>query len=483
MTRRWLQRGALAALLAAVLPGPNAGAVRSRGPDLVEAGPLLSRTVLDGNGPEAVRTRAAGPVVEWVDGPSGRTFCALRPLAASARDPEAGTSATHLLWPLFTSRRRQEERSWNAALLLWGRDADVRDPASRWSLTAFPVLALGRSTEGRDYGAVFPLGGHLEEFAGRDSIDFALFPLYAHSTQGDLETWNLLFPLIAWTRGDDESRFRIFPVYGQAREPGIRRRFILWPIWNAADYSAPQHEGYSHLLFPLYGRVHLDNQDTWYLIPPLFRYTRAGERREWAAPWPFVQIRRGGESHKTWIWPLWGIHREPGVSSGFFLWPFGRAESHERPPVTIDRRWLVPFYFDERTVRAEPETPPRVEERRVRVWPLASYHRAGDAVRFRTLELWPLAPVDAVERLYAPFWSLYQHSREDGVSRHELLWGLFRRTRGERFARTSLFPLVSWGGNADTESRRWDLLKGLVGYEQEGDERRWRLLYFITIDP
>ncbi len=470
---------AFAAALAMMAAVPFARAARTAAP-AIEAGLFYSKAAPLRNA-GAVRVRAAGPIVEHVDGASGRTFCALRPLMSLSRDPDAGSSATHILWPLFTSRRHQAERSWNSALVLRGRDADVNDPASAWSLIAFPFLAMGKTRTGHAYGAVFPLGGHLEEFAGKDAIDFALFPLYAHTRQGSLDTWNVLFPLIAWTRGDDESRFRVFPFYGQAREPGIRRRFILWPFWNATDYRAPQHEGYSHMLFPIYGRVNLDNQQTWYLIPPFFRHTRAGPVREITAPWPFVQIHRGGDSHKTWLWPIWGIHKQPGVESGFLLWPLGRYESYQRPPVTVTRRWFVPFYFDERVIRAAPESEARVEKRRVRVWPLASYSREGDDTRFRTLELWPLAPVDAVERLYAPFWTLYLHERRGKTVSDELLWGLFRRIRREGSAQTSVFPLVSWGGNDDNETKYWDVLKGFVGYEREGDARTFQFLYFIKI--
>jgi hypothetical protein len=361
-------------------------------------------------------------------------------------------------------------------LIAWGRDSDVRDPLSKWSLLVFPVLAMGRTAEGQSYGGVFPLGGRLQEVAGKDQIDFVLFPLYSYTRQKDLNTWNVLFPIISWTRAPDEGRFRVFPLYGQSHQPGIRRRFVLWPIWNQAAYTAPQAEGYSWMLFPIAGRVNLTNQQTWMAVPPFFRYTRAGEVREWMAPWPFVQVKRGGTDRLTYVWPFYGQRERPGLSSRFVLWPIGKATTTVEPKRTVSRRWVVPFYYDERQFD-RPAVPGPARARRVRIWPLATYERSDDRLQFHTLELWPASPVPAVERLYAPFWTLYTHERAGKDVTDELLWGLFRRQRGEGYAHTSVFPLVSWGGSKDNGSKRWDVLKGFVGYEREGSERSYKILY------
>jgi hypothetical protein len=467
---------AILACLALLAAGADSALATKGEPPALDAGLLVSRTT-DLWSPDTERFRAAGPVVEKIHGPSGRTFTAFRPVAASMRDPDLNESVTHVLWPLFTSRRRGDERSWNSALIAWGRDADIKDPNSQWSLLVLPILALGKTEEGHNYGGVFPLAGRLQEVAGKDVIDFVLFPLYAYTRQGDLNTWNVLFPIISWTRAPDEGRFRVFPLYGQAHEPGIRRKFVLWPLWNQATYSAPQAEGYSWMLFPIAGRVSLSNQQTWRVLPPLFRYTRAGTMREWMAPWPFVQIKRGGPDEMTYLWPLYGVRKRPTITSRFVLWPIGRSETIREPRSVLSRRWVVPFYFDERRLVRPPGESERASERRIRLWPLVTYQKADDRMEWHTLELWPAAPVPAVERLYAPFWTLYSHERSGTDVSDELLWGLFRRQRGDGYAYTSVFPLVSWGASRDNGSLRWDVLKGLVGYEREGGVRRLRILY------
>jgi hypothetical protein len=464
------------AIVGLILAGqPSAWATKGGAPAL-DAGLFMSSETPVGS-PDEERFRAAGPFVERVHAASGRRFCAFRPVVASLRDPVLDESVTHVLWPLFTSRRRGDERSWNTALIAWGRDSDILDSKSKWSLLVLPVLALGRTAEGQRYGGLFPLWGRLQEVAGKDQIDFVLFPLYSYTRQNDLNTWNILFPIISWTRAPDEGRFRVFPLYGQSHEPGVRRKFVLWPIWTQAAYTKPGQEGYAWLLFPVAGRTSMPDKQSYMVLPPFFRYTRDGNKREWMAPWPFIQVKRGGPDELTYVWPLYGKRERPYITTRFVLWPFGRSETVREPKTILSRRWVVPFYYDEkRRDRASDAASPSLE-RRIRIWPLVTYQKAGDRMEFHTLELWPAAPVPAVERLYAPFWTLYTHERAGCDVSDELLWGLFRRRRGEGYAYTSLFPLVSWGGSKDNETKRWDILKGFIGYEREGNVRRMRLLY------
>ena len=61
----------------------------------------------------------------------------------------------------------------------------------------------------------------------------------------------------------------------------------------------------------------------------------------------------------------------------------------------------------------------------------------------------------------------------------ELLWGLWRRRSGGAVSSMSAFPLVDSSGTADGQTRSWNLLRGLFGYEREGLRRSVRLLYWL----
>jgi hypothetical protein len=123
-----------------------------------------------------------------------------------------------------------------------------------------------------------------------------------------------------------------------------------------------------------------------------------------------------------------------------------------------------------------------VRERTVSVWPLVSYVRKDqDYKRVRLLNLWPFRDTAPVERNLAPLWSLVQYERTGRGAETEVLWGAARwgsRTNG--ISHGSVFPLASWSHDrvADTQ-RKWEFLKGLLGYERNESGKTWRVLYLI----
>jgi hypothetical protein len=100
----------------------------------------------------------------------------------------------------------------------------------------------------------------------------------------------------------------------------------------------------------------------------------------------------------------------------------------------------------------------------------------------RVLALWPLKHTPAVERNWAPLWSLYSRERVGDGIESELLWGLYRHQRRNDSRRLSLFPLLQSSSSRienETPLRRWSLLYGLIGYRREGLHKQFRMLYFL----
>lgn len=464
-------------LWAAGALGPQTAlALRAPAP-VCDAGWLLS-ALRDAEG--GTRVRALGPLVEWSDAEGGRTLRAVRPFAVRETDPALGHDVVDVLWPLVSVIRFGRERDWRVLLLLRAHDFDTRDRSSRWRFWLLPVLYAGRSADGRGYGAVFPIGGEIREFLGRDRIDFVLFPLYSYSTLNDLRTWNVLWPVFSLTRGDDTLRMRAFPVYGYSRRGADRRTFVMWPVWSSATYGEPGQSGYAWMLFPVCGRARLPRQQTWMVLPPLFRWTQAGSARAVNAPWPFVQLSRG-DLHKTYLWPAWGVRRQGAVQSGFALWPVCQWWRTETEGETRTRRLVVPFLIAETVATAREGGEACQTERYLKVWPVFSRAASGDRSVTRVLDLWPGKPFPPVERNLAPFWTVFRRERKGDAIESECLWGLGRRLADGDGRYTSVFPLVSWSGSRENDRRRWDLLMGLVGYQREGSRRSVRLLYFIRI--
>jgi hypothetical protein len=331
---------------------------------------------------------------------------------------------------------------------------------------------------------LFPLGGKLHEFLGRDRIVFALFPLYTYSVVDEVKTHDILWPLISRTTGDNMDRFRVFPLFGYSRvEEEWRKHFALWPIWTHTRYRYPESHGSAWILWPLLGRVNLSDQQAWMFLPPLLRFSRSAERTEVVCPWPFIQYSRG-DIDRLYVWPLWGRRIEGNQAYHFGLWPIGHHLRVRRPDHTLHRLMVLPVWYDEKRTApaAAPDAEPVVIDRYVKAWPLVSYQRDADAMLCRVPDLWPLRSTGSIERNLAPWWTLYRHCRVDDTVESELLWGLYRYRRdGADGWTVSLFPLFNTSRSvAAGGTRQWSILLGLLGHERSAYADRWRALWFLN---
>ncbi len=440
-------------------------------------GPLFSRMVdLHGD----TRFRALGPFVERAESPRGDQLRALRPLYVRAEIAESGRTHYEFVWPLAVAKEFKEQFSWRV-LTAFYLDFDRTDPDGRYRFWLLPLWFHGRNLEGDRYAALFPIAGQIDEFLGQDYIRFFFWPLWMQTAVNEVESRHLLWPIVSHTSGKGIHRFRVFPFYGYSRHRDrFEKRFILWPIWTEARYNYPTSYGSGYVLFPLYGRIRLSDESTTFVLPPFFRYSRGQRVRTVNAPWPFFQYRTG-EEQRLYFFPVWGRRTLHGNHLNHFLWPIGRYSTIQRHDTVQHGLNILPFFYSEREVTEAftEEEEPEVRSRYLKVWPLASYRRAGDLRRLRALEFWPLKQTGPVERGWAPFWTLGVRTWNEEDLDSELLWGLYRhRRRGDAHYR-SVFPLFDSSRDEAEDRREFNLLRGLVGYRREGDAMSVRLLYLL----
>lgn len=420
------------------------------------------------------RLKIAGPFFEMAQSTQGWRLVAIRPFYSEAEDPAGGRALEDYFWPLATWRKNGAEESSRYLVFFQFKHGEPK-PDQRYRFWLLPFYFEGRDASGATYRAVFPFGGTIKEFLGRDEISFVLFPIRSTSKLNDLETSNWLWPIISTTKGEGVHRHRVFPLYGRStREGAYDKRFILWPIYTEATYFYPGSSGSGFLLVPIYGHMKLENQESWWVLPPFFRYVKGNKATRLVAPWPFIQWETG-ETERLYFWPLYGRKKVGNYDRTFVVWPIFWREHNERANEQRDAWMMIPFYFHSRV--AEQGQPPK--KRYVKLWPLFSYRRDGDESKFRMLELWPIADHGAVERNWAPLWTVYSTVRVGENVDREFLWGLYRdQRRSDRARRWTLFPVWDWAREADRTE--WSFLEGLIGRERTGSAVRWRMLYFIT---
>ena len=414
------------------MPGPGA---RPGGYDI---GPLLSADhTVDGS----TRVRAAGPLVERIASEPGYEFSAVRPFYSRTADEQRDRVLQEFLWPVGMHKTLGKE-SFSRFLTAYRHDFDRTDSGSRYRTIVFPIIYSGRDSDDERYFALFPVGGTIHEFLGRDRICFVLFPLYMQSSVNEVETHDVLWPFVSWTRGDKISRTRVFPFYGESSlEDAWKKRFVMWPIWTSVRYDYEEEKGGGFILFPIYGQIQTPRQSTRMVLPPLFRWSRSDEVHEVNCPWPFVQYS-SGRVEKLYLWPLWGRRESGNERSSFLIWPIGWKRTRQNGDEVYKSLRIVPFvHYESETDHGVPPDvaasdtdaasdvsfDPDVKSRYFKLWPLMDYRREDDALRFRTLALWPAKHTAPVERNIAPLWTLYSHTRVGDESEHDVLWGLFRR--------------------------------------------------------
>lgn len=420
------------------------------------------------------RVRGMGPVYERIETPEGWYFGAVRPLLASWNHAGDEVHRREIVWPVARQTFREDNHSWRF-LLAFGENRDVNDPDSRQRIWVLPVYFQGRNAEGDTYRALFPFGGSIHHFLLWDEVSFVMFPLYVRSRVRDVEAESWVWPVFSRTEGNTVRRGRVFPFYGYSEREGVgRKEFVLWPFWTTVTYDHPRVQGRGWILFPVTGHLKTNEQESWWILPPFFRYHVGEEKNRFFGPWPFVQISQGA-TDKFYLWPLYGRKTIGETRRDFFLWPIGIHETHRGPHTHKTRTFVVPFYQSFREEDPESEA---VMRHYTKVWPLFShaYRLEGPARRTVFPDLNPFRE-GPIERNWAPFWHLYRREQVGSAVDTEVLWGLYRSVKREDSRYRSLFPLLNHKRGEDGHTV--NLLKGLIGWRREPGNNQLRLLYFF----
>ena len=441
------------------------------------------------------------PFVEFGETAAGGRVTAVRPLYSRETrvSGEEKREQTDVLWPIGSFHRMNDTLRWRF-FPAFGEDYDVNDPDSRWNFWLLPFYFQGRTHDGDDYWALFPLYGEIRDFLTLDRVRFELFPLHATYQRSDVagEAW--LWPIYRRRKGNQVDQISVFPIYGRYIHTGseeFTRHYICWPLWSDIEMRGPYARGDGFVLFPLYGQIDLDRQKTRMFIPPFFsRTTGVDGYSRLHAPWPFVQIEDSPKRTNRSFWPIagWSETADHSTSRWYGLWPIFGGETVRYGDSELSRFYANPFFYTQskratKSDDGESESPDganaateasedsAAEPCVSRVWPLYSHRSAKDGSSLtRVPELYPLGRHDSVERNWAPLWSLYLATADPAAgTRTELLWGIVswghNATGG---AHGELWPLFDFDDRP--EHTAWSLLKGFIGRDTDG---RFRFLWFF----
>ena len=406
---------------------------------------LVSIAAFMGCAPSAERAQCH----HWSIGPffeTGADVIALRPLFSrqtydtrlyGARDSEC----MDFVWPVATYHERSVDRRWWRFLIAWG-DSVSSGRDERWSFTVFPIV-FGGNEKGKGYWGVFPIWGNHPHVLIMEDWNFVLWPLYHTYTVKGVRSRAVLWPFITWREAPREG-FGLWPLFGWNHQRESDHRYVLWPMATWAWYHQDRDttgEGSSWMAWPIVGRISRERERQWLFIPPFFSGVETKDAKRIRAPWPFVELEKGVLRDRISFWPfyeqVWAYpFAKPGADSGErpppqekthrFGWKLIEDSVLENDTSKETRFSIFPFFTHEkRWVKGKDGSLTAVGSY-WRVWPFWSRAEHRGRVRSRVLDLNPIRSIDAIDRNWAPFWTLWRMDEmPDGSSCQRFLFDFF----------------------------------------------------------
>jgi hypothetical protein len=332
------------------------------------------------------------------------------------------------LWPLLYYRRPALSVLWPIGEYVAGEHVAVRPLFSIYGLRkARPVVnvlwPLCRFAPGERNYRVFPAfwgrGGGKPYFVLFPFVWYSkgdhvgLFPLFLRYTEGSARSTHVLWPVFNVKSGWGERGWRIWPFYGQYRQEGHSRRYVMWPLamsirdgdertrWLAPFYFSGRSPGAKwDLVFPVYySRTGAGGRRT--VVTPLYMTSRSG-RDWWRAVLPLYYGRRSGAQKSDLLFPF-AYRWTDGQARMLLTLPYGFKESGQT-------RTIYAFPL----LSAYSRSPEGKD-----LWAL--YHKSWQGTTYWTSVLWPLIGTQSGADSSGNYVRLlYSYSRKGDTKRLQL---------------------------------------------------------------
>lgn len=384
----------------------------------------------------------------------------LAPVFSYYTEPPVNARHWDLLYPVVSYDRYGSESRLQVFQLLSLSGGRTQEKAHDRTCTLFPFLFARRSEDPtRDYTAIWPVYGRMENRLFRDETRFALWPLYVQTRKKDVVTDNFVAPFIHVRRGDGLKGWQFWPFFGQETKDftyrtnnigeleavgGHDKTFVLWPFHSKVDSGFGTTNTIRHrALLPFYSFQRSPERDSASYLWP-FGLTLSEDRgigyRQTAFLWPVFICARGPGKHQDRFWPFYGHSRYEELTSRFYFWPLFAQRRISRGPYEkeVDQGALVVF---NRTHERNADT--GKTQSRIGLWPLFLWKKDWEGLEsFQCLApLSALMPKNAsIARTYAPFFALWRTEKnaQTGASSQSFLWNLYRGERTPTTKKNSL---------------------------------------------
>jgi len=412
----------------------------------------------------------------------------IRPIYRRIQNAEKETDEHQFLWPIFKYKTGPGTRQTRILPLFHDRTLEVPSTGKRdrdWMF--FPFFG-GTDSEKGSYFLIFPFFGNTQNLFGSEEIRWRLWPLYVEARDREYESSYILWPLIGWGKGGGKTMFRVLPFYGTKTNEGKSwRRNLLWPFfsWGEEELNTKYPIRY-FFFFPFYGQNRSDAAWQTTVLYPFFMFS--GSKRGWReyqVLWPIFRYKTHPSQWAIRVWPIYAhsefYDRKTGILQSrqdYYLWPLIWKSEFLVPKGRHEYTLFVPFYRRSRYFSVGDVD----QGGDVQVWPLYRKRVTPDGKEVLTV----LAPIpfsnwESFEAQWSWLYTIAEARRSpDGERSQKYLFGLIQWRTGRKGSYTGLSFVLEHARDRE-ENEKVHLLKGLLGWEKTKEGSGIRVLWFLKI--
>ena len=385
----------------------------------------------------------------------------------------------YLLYPLGREYRQKDHLYWSTLLGLFNyelRETDRR--LQEGAFYPFYFFKKGFSKEA-DYAAIWPLGGTVKNFLGRDQSDWFLWPLWVKTkNNGTINYW-FPWPFLNKCTGNADG-FGFWPLGGHFFQKDVYdKRYVLWPLFYHHVYF--QDNAIKKGFLPFYAYECSPNIKDLSIFWPIWghRWEKTPRYEEYRILWPLWVQGRGVERNVN-RWAPFYTHSENKRlkhEKTWYLWPLIKHQRWEEHGVDIQQEQFMYFIFwhqEQKDCKTK-----KFLARKTHFWPFYSYWENNQGCK----QLQMLSPFEVffqgnkvVQDVYTPLFSLYRYNENSYGVEQSFLFNMFREKRTMNDEVTMNFSFLLDYKNTQQE-KSISLLKGLFEYKKINNEKSLKLFW------
>ncbi len=312
----------------------------------------------------------------------------------------------------------------------------------------------------------------------------ALIPVYTEFEDRGYNGTALFWPFIAWGKSDKREDFRFLPFYAHNSKAGWYDNYQYLLLFNYRELYFKDDTRYTFFFFPFYGKKwsNSGNFKSYTVLWPFFSwgYDKETNERTYNLPWPLVQISDCDKPKikKRIFFPFWGKYESPSYESMFVTPLYFRIKNEkdnfksEYHITCIIAWWLKRDYAYKHEYYGN-------SWRYFKLWPLVQVEWSDSGLYgINVLSLLPFRDTEGYEKLYQPFWTLFEYRvKPDGEKHLGFLLRTYYQVWNDDMFKMKIPIVVSYESRGE-QVKEFTILLSSFGYKKNEDGAYLKLFWF-----